>query len=87
MWSVDSSTRFAISFSEDTENVLNELKVHPQRETVYSGMAIWPASALEELTALSATRFDQPKDPRAMFMLLVSLSPDPSRTVSLIVSA
>ncbi|KZV75404.1 FAD-binding domain-containing protein [Peniophora sp. CONT] len=55
-------------------------KVHPQRETVYSGMAIWPASALEELTAISAARFTKPKDPRAMFMLLVSLSPDPSHT-------
>ncbi|VDB97548.1 unnamed protein product [Peniophora sp. CBMAI 1063] len=55
-------------------------KVHPQRETVYSGMAIWPASALEDLIAVSAARFNQPKDPRAMYMLLVALSPDPSHT-------
>ena len=45
-------------------------------------MAIWPASAMEELTAISAARFTKPKDPRAMFMLLASLSPDPSHTVS-----
>ncbi|VDB97536.1 unnamed protein product [Peniophora sp. CBMAI 1063] len=61
-------------------------KLHPQRESVYSGLAIWPASTLEELTAASAARFDKLRDPRAMFMIIVSLSPDPSHTPCVIAS-
>ncbi|KAA1469078.1 FAD-binding domain-containing protein [Dentipellis sp. KUC8613] len=61
------------------------LKLHPQRRTVFAGLLVYPASALDQLMPLLAEKYRKGLKAKETFLQVITLGPDRNPCVVFIV--